>query len=749
MVVHVDIKYLFLAVLISIFLFFPGVQSVFSGMSPQKNYEIFMTRPLETAHQVNWYEGPVKKRAWMAPDEIALFTKREFPGRIDISEIRNRYQATAEIYEQNDFVTFVKGGQNLNPKSVGERLASMRDNDAIGFAGPVFYTSFEKDPKDRIVLTGKLIVRYQPDCKKHRIQALESEFGLSEKTSAGFKTDTFIYSLNDAFNVLNIANALHNSGEVLYAYPDRLMKRATRAIPDDSLFPDQWHLYNTGQGEGTVGEDVDITAVWDVYLGTPNEVIAIVDDGLEINHEDLRDNVIDGLSWDYRYGDPDPTAGDHGTSCAGVAAARGFINSIGVTGVAPNCGLVGYRLIDTLTDANEADAMMRNNQVVDIYSNSWGPYDDAWEPEGPGPLMLDALAAGAANGRGGLGSIFVWAGGNGDDKDNSNYDGYANSRYTIAVAASNNYGIRSYYSEKGANILVNAPSDGGSMDITTTDRTGMGDYHDNYTNSFGGTSSATPLVSGIVALMLQANPDLTWRDVQHILMSTAEKNDPDDEDWSHNSAGYHINHKYGFGRINADSAVASALTWVTATPEISTEISANPAIPIPDDDETGVSHTISISKDIRIEFVEVFFTAGHDYWGDLEITLTSPGGTDSILAEQHNSKRTDGYTNWRFGTVRHFGETSAGNWTLVVKDLDPVYDGIFEYWKLKIYGTEILKGDLNNDGTTDLTDLIFALRILTGADPGNDIDMTDDIDGDSKIGMAEAIFIMGVVSDIR
>ncbi|MFM9159887.1 MAG: S8 family serine peptidase, partial [Dolichospermum sp.] len=131
------------------------------------------------------------------------------------------------------------------------------------------------------------------------------------------------------------------------------------------------------------------------------------------------------------------------------------------------------------------------------------------------------------------------AGGNGRGSlDNSNYDGYANSRYVIAVAAhrNNSNGVFSGYSEPGANLLVTAPSNGGTLGVVTTDLMGADGYNgltdQNYTNAFGGTSSATPLVSGVIALMLQANPNLTWRDVQHILVRSAEKNDPTNTDWT-------------------------------------------------------------------------------------------------------------------------------------------------------------------------------------------------------------------------
>ncbi|MGA1865090.1 MAG: S8 family serine peptidase [bacterium] len=456
---------------------------------------------------------------------------------------------------------------------------------------------------------------------------------------------------------------------------------------DDPLFTIQWHLKNTGQC-GIAGEDVNIYPVWSIYQGS-SSMVAIVDSGVEIAHEDLIENVLPDLCWDYLDKDKDPTSRiAHGTACAGIAAARGW-NCLGGRGAAPFCKIVGYRFIGAETEENEADALSRNNDIVDIYVNSWGPPDTGKDLIGPDPLTEASLADSAVNGRGGLGNIYVWAGGNGyENKDNSNYDGYTNSRYTIAVAASDDLGKHPYYSEKGANILINAPSSEGNCGITTCDLTGLDGYNSgNYTSQFSGTSASAPLVSGIIALMLEANPNLSWRDVQHILIKTAEQNDPTDPDWEINGAGYHVNHIYGFGRVDAEKAITTSLSWESVGPEVSIEKSSCPNIAIPDSNIIGVSDTMLIDKNIKIEFIEVYFSAAdHSNWGDLEIELISPMGTSSILAEKHDSNGTSTYDNWRFGTIRHFGEDSKGSWKLNVKDLAYIDRGTFQKWSLKIFG---------------------------------------------------------------
>ncbi len=178
--------------------------------------------------------------------------------------------------------------------------------------------------------------------------------------------------------------------------------------------------------------------------------------------------------------------------------------------------------------------------------------------KGPGRLSLLSFEQAAETGRGGRGAVWMWAAGNGGAvNDNCNYDGYANHPLTIAIGAVSDRGVRSYYSEECAALIAVAPSNGGDRGITTCDLMGQYGYNHNSgsagdcTDSFGGTSSAAPLAAGVVALMLGANKQLGWKDVQYILMTTAAKVDANDWDWTKNAAGRYINHKYGYGLIDA------------------------------------------------------------------------------------------------------------------------------------------------------------------------------------------------------
>ncbi len=731
---------------------------------------------------IYWYNGNRKGWAITVLDEVAIFiepwenwevaTQDEF--RAAVREIEQRFHPQAEVIEQyEDYMIIVKSPEPVPKEQFSTILDSLTELKYIREVSPVFY-QHPDDPLSQLILTGEVEVKFPNHFSEEQIVAIETEYALRRVKVDEFIQNGFRYMVSEPLKALDIANQLFESGLVEYSYPGWIREYVLDSSPDDTYFSDQWHLVNSGQQGGTSGEDVNILPAWNTVIA-PNEnlrgngvVIAIVDDGVEIDHEDLAPNAFP-LSEKYHYDfidgdyDPSPTTAKfgppemgsilpisapikkHGTAVAGVALARCF-NQKGVCGSAPEAQLAGYRIhLDgaynqTLVGnfsmkgkkGGNFDAQIHNCRYVHIYNNSWAPPAlDQFDYR-----TIHNVILGTEWGRNGLGSIYVFSGGNmGEiyvngnmvsDGLNSNYRTTTSSRYVIAVAASNHVGKRARYSASGANLLVNAPGSDvvwRSPMITTTDRAGhegynpwgndtrpadLPDYSNlDYTDSFGGTSAAAPLVSGIIALVLQANPDLRWRDVQHILLETAEKNDPTDTDWTSNGAGYNINHKYGFGRVDAAAAVDAAFSWQNVPQEI--EDSKRPQRDsfvnkfIPDGtydrgEALGVSDTITISDNIRVEFVELTFSAPHDRWGDLDVILTSPAGTRSVLAEQHYSitkpstwpiGASFGYEGWRFGSFRHFGEPSQGDWTLTVRDRKIGVAGKFEKWKIKFYGTEL------------------------------------------------------------
>lgn len=493
--------------------------------------------------------------------------------------------------------------------------------------------------------------------------------------------------------------------------------RFPRSLPDDPLFSQQWHLLNEGTSGGGTGIDLNVASIWDFAggagLGT-GVVLGIVDSGVQYNHPDLLQNYRPDLSYDFLADDADPQpqgVSGHGTAVAGLAVARGN-NGLGVSGVAPGAHFAALRLLaPTLqTDAMEASTLthQNNNQgglgTIAIYVNPWGPSDDGRTLAAPGPLTAAALEDGVHNGRGGLGSIFTWAVGNGRGAlDNANFDGYSNSRYVIAVGAVTNQGLATSYSEPGANLFVVAPSDGGpgaNSDLTSTDYTGVGGYNTSategdYVTTFGGTSAAVPLVGGVVALMLEANPQLTWRDVKHILARTAVQNDPTSPGWQVNAAGRHFHHDYGFGLVDAHAAVETSKLWGNIADEVSYRNGVQVLdAAIPDGSGTSlgvpvpgqaVTSTVLCMASLKLETVEVQVRIDHTYRGDLSIVLRGPTGITSQLATIRNDSAND--LNWRFSTNAFWGEWAAGEWAIEISDGIINDTGFAHEWELICHGT--------------------------------------------------------------
>ena len=435
-------------------------------------------------------------------------------------------------------------------------------------------------------------------------------------------------------------------------------------------------------------------------------LIALVDDGLDIYHEDLSNNISTG-SYSYLPEEIDFSNAEHGTACAGIIVAEED-NGLGIRGIAPQAKIIAFNATKTPAIANLADALCREVKRVWIYSNSWGDFNSWGEPLALRSAIRQSLEKGVKKGRNGKGAIYVFAAGNGSaydlllPTDNVNYSGLVNNRYTIPVGAVGEDKNRAPYSEIGATLVVCAPSKTlGGRGITTTDATGDKGYNTdtiendytntNYTKNFSGTSASCPMVSGVVALMLEANPNLGWRDVKSILAITARKIDSLDKDWTTNGSNLAINHKYGFGIVSADKAIAQSLIWKNYPTEKKIMHTKQVNKIIPDNDTVGLSDTISVHTSINIEFINIYVDIpNHLRLGDLEIVLIAPFGTESILAEKHAQLFPSAfkYKNWRFGTFRHLHEDSRGNWYLTIKDKETGFSDKLLSWTLEIYGHE-------------------------------------------------------------
>jgi hypothetical protein len=289
-------------------------------------------------------------------------------------------------------------------------------------------------------------------------------------------------------------------------------------------------------------------------------------------------------------------------------------------------------------------------------------------------VARDAIITGIMEGRNGKGIIYIFASGNsfqlGED---TNLKGYTNNRFAITVGAVGKDGIHASYSTPGASLFVAAP--GGDFESPSNHLTA--DFEGGCRDAGVGTSFACPVVTGVVALMLEANPDLGWRDVQGILATTSRMLGPDTNDETRVTNGANLTHSnmYGFGVVDASAAVEASKTWELYTTErrlVGESGMLN--IPLLDDPSSPVSSTISIgltTEDYFVESVEVYIALHHFSRGDLEIILTSPQGTESILHPGQRPENTVLYEDerWKMLTVRSWGESAEGNWTLAIRDI--------------------------------------------------------------------------------
>jgi subtilisin family serine protease len=441
---------------------------------------------------------------------------------------------------------------------------------------PVFK---ERESGLRFVATDEIVVRLRPRSKPARLRKLLVQHELILRRRSEFGPGQFIVALPadrpSGSRTLDLANALAEADDVLeFAAPNFLAETRKYQIPNDPLLGDQWHLINSGANGGLAGEDVDAAAAWALTPGgVASIVIAIIDDGVELKHPDLRANIWTNPNRKARdkhgrdfFDESDPYNPEprvfnppfddtdrndiHGTPCAGVAAAVGA-NGKGVCGIAYQCKILPVKILGGPGIApvdRIADAIRYAGKKADVLSCSWGV---ARHPD-----IETAIDDVVSTGRGGKGCPIFVATGN----DSAQAIGFPSSHPEVfAVGASNDRGRRSSYSNYGKGIAFVAPSsDDVRQGITTTDlskrnrgyRSGSA-----YTDDFGGTSSATPLAAGIAGLVLSVNPGLGYKQVGALMKATAEKIGGSGAGYG--SSGHSL--RYGYGRVNAHGAVQAAL----------------------------------------------------------------------------------------------------------------------------------------------------------------------------------------------
>ena len=450
--------------------------------------------------------------------------------------------------------------------------------------------------------------------------------------------------------------------------------------PTDPLFRYQWFLSNTGQSGGAPGSDINVLPVWPDYTGKGVRV-AIVDDGVQLNQPDLKANIDLAGSWDAIANAPGGDAfGDanHGTAVAGLVGEVAN-NGIGGSGVAPDATLLAYRI--NLSGKGGTMATIAFQKALEfqaaVVSNSWGS-DDAFKENARDPSQADfyaSLDALGSQGRGGKGAVVLFANGNQGAKNfDGNLDNAVNGRHVIGVGAVDDNGVRSAYSTPGANLLISAPA-GGSTEqaedrpgngVLTTDRTSTDGYNKlfgvsgDYAYNFNGTSAATPVASGVVALVLQADPNLGYRDVQEILAHSARfvdtgasswiRTHPDSSPW--NGGAELFSRNYGFGEVDAHAAVrlAEIYPWLhsasrsdanvvqmTASISVNVTIDSDPE-PSESDDfpqlDSSTTFGVSLPAGVDLNHLDLTLFSQVEHPSALTVTMTSPSGTTVAMISQ-------------------------------------------------------------------------------------------------------------------
>ena len=508
------------------------------------------------------------------------------------------------------------------------------------------------------------------------------------------------------------------------------------SMPSDPMYRFQWHL--SGEGFARPGQDqsgqnqpfginpstqtvhLNVAEVWKKYKGE-GTYIAIVE-SMNIDHEDLKANI--AREYSHVYGTPSTDRGTlaHGTAVAGVAAARGY-NGKGVRGVAPRAKMFNLSRGEGFISEDSADVFTRHRTITAVSNHSYGPgtFDH------PSKTRHMAMETGINEGFYGKGTVYVLAAGNnGDNGDNANYDNFVNYHAVVTVCGVDYQGkYNDQSSEPGANLWVCAlvrdkdpPRQTGKYGIVTTDLVRSFQHYKGYNIGTSGTSNAAPMVSGIVALMRQANDNLSWRDVKVILADSARKTDPQNKGWGQSGMKYgsfderyHFNHLYGFGLVDAKTAVDLAEEWVNLPPREEDTVVKEEFNPI---SRKEISRSLSVESDIDfIEHVDATIDFSINKIRDLNIQLISPSGTKSILAVPgYNSRGDNGYNHqlfgnrdprpWRFGSSRHLGEQVSGEWRLIVRNTRAGNTITLRSWELRIRGYQVKLEAVAAENLSDL-----------------------------------------------
>lgn len=620
----------------------------------------------------------------------------------------------------------------LSADQIEIALDQLRALPTVLYASHVY--ELAASPGTYIYLANQLTVQFTDALSVMEIEAIAHSLGIIRSHALADSGNTYCFVVGPAArqNPLKIANQLTRHPDVLLAEPNIIMAAAPLYRPTDSRYSEQWHLFHRGSST-----DLALTAhiwaekAWDITRGSRSVVIAVTDDGFDLAHPDLQGMGKTVAPRDLKNRDdlPIPTGNDnHGTAVAGVALAEE--NGVGVVGSAPGCSLMPIQTTGFLDDTSiEQIFGWAVEQGADVISCSWSPAAIYF------PLsrrISRAINRAATEGRQGKGCVVLFSAGNANRPIEGKVEemgwpenllkgvtdwlsGFAIHPDVITVAASTSLNRKAAYSNWGRHISVAAPSNNGAPNmalskgtfktgpliakslagraVLTSDRTGSEGYTAGSYTGFGGTSSACPLVAGVVGLMLSANPDLTAREVQQILQSTADKivdTEPDPQlnqrYGTYDSSGHSL--WFGYGKVNAYEAVKAAKERALRDRTLHKTLTAanQTAATIPDSDPRGIFSAITLAESGSLQDIKIYIQAEHEFLSDVSFTLLNPQGQSVLIQGRTLGRQTRLQKTYSLVSTpalrRLLNAEVKGRWRLQVIDHVPEHTGALERWEL-------------------------------------------------------------------